>query len=951
MNDVTVRSGVRRKRYVPVVGPRLRKLLWVVFGLTALLGVNSVYLGAVTFGQWLRGQVYENYFYQWMFLLHLVLGLLLVLPVVLFGAFHMRNAWSRPNRRAVRAGLALFVTSLVVLISGILLMRIVPLSDPAARSVIYWAHVIAPVGVVWLFILHRLAGQRIRWSVGATWAGVAALFALVMTFLHSQNPARWERGPASGERYFFPSLALTATGNFIPAATMLNDGYCQECHADTHKKWLHSAHHLSSFNNPAYEASVLETRRVVHERDGNVQASRFCAGCHDPVPFFSGEFEDPRFDDPKYDLSTDPMATAGITCSVCHSVTAINSVRGNGAFTIDEPVHYPFAFSKNTLLAWTNRQLIKAKPGFHKKTFLKPFHKTAEFCSTCHKVHLPEGLNDYKFLRGQNHYDTFLLSGVSGAGAQSFYYPAKAETNCNGCHMPLMASDDFGAKRYATDPGSDLLGELTVHDHQFPSANTAVPTLVGAPAEVIAAHQAFVKGAVRVDIFGLREGGSIEGALVAPLRPDVPQLRRGESYLLETVIRTVRIGHPLTEGTADSNELWMDVTVTDGDRVIGRSGGRDGAGDVDPWSHFVNAFVLDREGNRIDRRNPQDIFIPLYSHQIPPGAADVVHYRLDVPPDAVGPITVDLELRYRKFDATYMKFFQAEEFDGNDLPVMLLAQDRIVFGVEGGAPAPVNDASPIDPWQRFNDYGIGLLRKGETGSNKGELRQAAEAFAEVEKLGRPDGPLNLARVHIKEGDLERASADLARAAAFNPPAPAWTVAWLSAQVDLQNGFIDQAIAGLESVITMDTAETRRRGFDFSRDYRILNELGGAVFERAKMERGPGADAQRRHLLQKAAGWIEKSIALDPENVTAHYNLALVFDQLGELEKAELHRSLHAQFKPDDNARDRAITAARLKYPAANHAAEAVVIYDLSRAGAYELPQPRRAGAAGADAMP
>ena len=39
--------------------------------------------------------------------------------------------------------------------------------------------------------------------------------------------------------------------------------------------------------------------------------------------------------------------------------------------------------------------------------------------------------------------------------------------------------------------------------------------------------------------------------------------------------------------------------------------------------------MLDRDGNRIDRRNPQDIFTPLYNHQIPPGAADVVHYALE----------------------------------------------------------------------------------------------------------------------------------------------------------------------------------------------------------------------------------------------------------------------------------------------------------------------------------
>ena len=43
--------------YVPVVGPRLKRLLAVVFGLFALLVVNSVYLSAVSVrGQGWRGQ-------------------------------------------------------------------------------------------------------------------------------------------------------------------------------------------------------------------------------------------------------------------------------------------------------------------------------------------------------------------------------------------------------------------------------------------------------------------------------------------------------------------------------------------------------------------------------------------------------------------------------------------------------------------------------------------------------------------------------------------------------------------------------------------------------------------------------------------------------------------------------------------------------------------------------
>ena len=171
----------------------------------------------------------------------------------------------------------------------------------------------------------------------------------------------------------------------------------------------------SSFNNKAYLMSVRETRKVSLERDGSTQASRWCAGCHDPVPFFSGEFDDPNFDDVH-----NPTGQAGITCTVCHVITTVNNTRGNSAYTIEEPQHYPFAFSEDPILKWVNLTLVKAKPEMHKKTFLKPIVKSTEFCSVCHKVGLPFAVNHYKdFVRGQDHYNSYLLSGVSGHGREA----------------------------------------------------------------------------------------------------------------------------------------------------------------------------------------------------------------------------------------------------------------------------------------------------------------------------------------------------------------------------------------------------------------------------------------------------------------------------------------------------------------------------------------------------
>jgi hypothetical protein len=920
-----------RKRYVPAVGPRLAKLLFVVFGLFALLAVNSFYLLAVRALEAATDKVYQNWFYLLMFLAHLALGALLVVPVVVFGIAHARNAWNRPNRRAVRVGIGLLATALLLLASGIVLTRIegvLVVKDPTTRSVAYWVHVITPLVAAWLFVLHRLAGRRIKWRVGLRWAAVAGVFAAGMLALHSQDPRQWNvAGPASGERYFFPSLARTATGNFIPAKVLMADSYCAQCHADVHEAWQHSVHRFSSFNNPPYLASVRETRKVSLARDGDLRAARWCAGCHDPVVFYSGRFDDPEFDD-----VNDPTGQAGITCTTCHAITHVNSVRGNADYTIEEPLHYPFAFSDSAMLRWLNRQLVVAKPELHRKTFLKPLHRTAEFCSTCHKVHLPPELNHYKFLRGQNHYDTFLLSGVSGHGVASFYYPPKATPTCQGCHMTTADSDDFGARDF--DPTD---AALEVHDHMFPSANTAIPHLVGMPDWVLEKHRAFNDGVMRIDLFGLKEGGTIDSPLVAPLRPQVPPLVPGRSYLVEAVIRTVKMGHPFTQGTADSNEVWVDAIVSSGGRVIGRSGGLGPGNEVDPWSHFVNVYMLDRNGNRIDRRNAQDIFTPLYNHQIPPGAADVVHFRLDVPADVTGPITVDLKLRYRKFDTTYMRHVYGPE-TVNELPVLTLAADSVTFPVGTGV-VPENPPSPIDEWQRWNDYGIGLLRKAGTKA-RGELAGAEAAFRRVEELGRPDGPLNLARVYLAEGRVADAAVDaLGRASKFEPPAPSWTLAWLSGLVDKQNGQLDQAITAFESILAASGPELRERGFDFSKDYNLLNELGSALFERAKLERGEARRQARVAYLERAVATFGRTLALDPENVPAHFNLALLYAQLGDAAKAQEHRELHQRYKPDDNARDRVIAIHRSRNPAANHAAEAIVLYDLRRPEAYELGVP------------
>src|SRR5215203_466724 len=213
MADVTDRSTLphgdlpQRKKYVRAVGPRLRVVLYVVFGLFALLGANSVYLSSITFLEWWRGLTYQNYFYMVMFGAHLVLGLLIVLPVIIFGCIHIRNSHDRPNRRAVRVGYLLFAIALVLLFTGVALMRFdfFSIKDPRLRSPMYWAHVVTPLLAIWLYVLHRLAGPRIKWQLGVKWAFVAGVLVLAGVFMHSAHPQKNQTGSIEGTNYFMPS--------------------------------------------------------------------------------------------------------------------------------------------------------------------------------------------------------------------------------------------------------------------------------------------------------------------------------------------------------------------------------------------------------------------------------------------------------------------------------------------------------------------------------------------------------------------------------------------------------------------------------------------------------------------------------------------------------------------------------------------------------------------------
>ena len=625
-----------------------------------------------------------------------------------------------------------------------------------------WVHIaLAAAGAVVLVV--RAVTGAFEWLPKRTWIRELAILAFAAAALtpafryHADlapnggrivnpklPPLSMDGEGAGPHSPFFPSSADTDSGKIIPANFFMTSATCGKCHKDIYDQWNSSAHHFSSFNNQWYRKSIEYMQDVV-----GTKPSKWCAGCHDHAVFFNG-----RFDRPIKEQIDTPEAQNGLGCTSCHSIVHVRSTMGQGDFEIEYPPLHDLAVSENPVLAWTHDYLLKLDPAPHRKVFLKHFHReqTAEFCSSCHKVHLDVPVNDYRWFRGFNDYDNWQASGMSGQGARSFYYPPKPQ-KCADCHMPLVASNDPVAR------------DGKVKSHRFPAANTALP-FVNDDHEQLRITQEFLKdGVVSVDVFGLvpgeeparrpkrsrpsggeprlastfavgEEGGSLGASqtvlrdvapIIAPLDKVDAALRRGESVRVEVVVRTRKIGHFFPGGTVDAFDVWVELEAVDSNgKTIFHSGEvtNGGKGPVDPGAHLYRSLLLDEHGNPINKRNAWAARSVAYVRLIPPGAADTIHYRLRIPEDCGDKITLRAKVNYRKFAwwNTQWAFAGVRDPAVKDValaglrrrPVGLHRRHRQGLGPDQGDPRPAHHGDGRDEG-RAADPAQGGARAGAQG--------------------------------------------------------------------------------------------------------------------------------------------------------------------------------------------------------------------------------------------
>ena len=736
-------------------------------------------------------------------------------------------------------------------------------------------------------------------------------------------PLSMDEEGAGARSPFAPSSAQTNTGKIIPSNFFMDSAACGQCHKDIYEQWKSSAHHFASFNNQFYRKSVEYMQDTIGTRP-----SKWCAGCHDHAVFFNG-----RFDRPIKEQIDTPEAQAGLGCMSCHSIVHVGSSMGNADFTVEYPPLHELASSHNPLIHAADYALTYLNPEPHRQTFLKPFMRQSEFCAACHKVHLDVPVNNYRWIRGFNDYDNWQASGVSGQGARSFYYPPKSQV-CADCHMPLVAS---------RDPGNHG-GQ--VHSHRFPAANMALAYVNQDTPQMDTIEKFLKSGFIAVDIFAaapadgsrgqvemrrrsdsvranttfasgeeVEEGGLATvrevGKMAAPIDASGASLEPGATARVDVVVRTRKIGHFFPGGTVDGFDVWLELQAKDADgHAIFWSGSVEdnGKGPVEPGAHFYRSYQLDEQSNPIDKRNAWQARSLLYVRLIPPGAADVAHYLVNVPKAARGPISFTAKLNYRKFSWYFTQFayagqpkpgqdpallaadhnglqyqFSPASIPANvsgkirdripDLPIITLAEAHAVVPL--GQPAWTATVRKQDR-ERWNDWGIGLLLQGD-------LKGAEYAFQKVTEAepGYADGWLNVARALIQEGETERAKPYIEKALQIDSGlARTW---FFKAQIQRADGDYDGALESLETVRSK-----------YPRDRVALNQIARILF------------LKREYVRALAA--LKEVSSVDPEDVQMHYTRMLCYRGLEDAKGAAREEALFRRFKADEASQ--AITEGR-----------------------------------------
>jgi tetratricopeptide (TPR) repeat protein len=642
------------------------------------------------------------------------------------------------------------------------------------------------------------------------------------------------------DKLFAPGNASTESGDFVQAGSFPSVKYCSHCHQEAYTQWR-QALHSNSFRTPFYRATVN-----ILLRTKGIEYSRHCESCHHPIGVLSGALTQHGMVDRQIDLD-------GITCATCHSIEKVKSTEGNGGYVMGIPAAMVDENGK-PIPGEAPYDQIRKYPERHAKAVMKDFYKTTEFCASCHKANLPAPINDYKFLRAFTTYDEWQNSKFSGQNPLTFY--TGDPSTCQGCHMkrqPATHQDD-GAKNG------------TFASHRWAGGNTAVPFYYGYT-EQLQKTIDFLKAGnyLNVDLFAIKKSNSED--LIAPLGSKPFQLAANDIVQTLVVIQNKNIGHSLIPEQRDIYEAWVEFIAKQSDGTeIYHSGFIQPDGMLDARAHSFTNRPVNANGDYVEKHQVWTIHSMAYDNTIPSGRSALVRYEFRIPPNTKGPVTITARVNYRHLRQGYLNYVFGKDHPA--YPIVELSARTRTLAI-GDNPAATPDPQDNPDWMRWNNLGITYL-------DQLQYAEAIQAFSEVVKL-RPDyadGYTNIGLTNIMWEKYASARNSLEKSLALSPENT--RALYYMSLVEKRQGNVEAEMTDLKKVIAK---------FPRSRD--ALRELGSAYY--------------REHRYEEACRQFEAVQAVDPDDVAAHYNLAILYRRLGLPEKAAVESAAFATKKVDPGA--------------------------------------------------
>ncbi|HZU27322.1 MAG TPA: tetratricopeptide repeat protein [Bryobacteraceae bacterium] len=637
-----------------------------------------------------------------------------------------------------------------------------------------------------------------------------------------------------------PGNAAVEGNTFLPPGAFPKAEYCGHCHKEAYAQWR-QALHSNSFRTPFYRTSVN-----ILARTKGIEFTRHCDSCHNPIGVISGALTP----DSKVDRSFDED---GLTCMTCHSIQSVDSTNGNGGFVMGVPAVMVDENGRRVPGIPTDAEIM-AHPERHSQAVMRNLLHTPEFCASCHKANLPDPLNGYKFIRAFTVFDEWQNSKFSMRNPLTFY--TAGFTTCQNCHMKRepVTMQEYGAKHG------------TFVSHRWLAGNTAVPFYYGFEEQLKKTIEFLQTGNyLNVDLFAIRDEKT--GKVIGPLGSTAFRLEPKQKVEMMVVVQNKMIGHSLVPEVRDLYEPWVEFVVRDRQGAeIAHSGFLKPDGSIDERAHSFTNRPVNIYGNFVDNHMVWTIHSTAYDNTIQSGRSALIRYEFEVPDAARGPLTVTAKVNYRHLRQSYLNNIFGPDHPA--YPVVEIASRTRTLNI-GQNPITPRQPNDNEDWMRWNNVAIGFL-------DQLQYAEAIDAFQHVVKL-RPDyadGHINVGLTYIEWEKYSLARASLEQALRLSPDN--CRALYYLALVERREGHTEQEVADLQKVVRM---------YPQARDAR--RELAISYYQ--------------QHRYDESREQFEALQAIDPDDLAAHYNLAVLYRRAGKKEEAARQAAMFATKQVDPGA--------------------------------------------------